>query len=138
MYIYIACAYAYLCVYMHVLHHVHTHFKHFQLSFLNVFKEMNVCVQNTVFLRRGYSFCFYSELGGHISKNLIGKSLEIPVNNLARPSFNVQRSRSLLFLAPTPTLQVIPCWKNRKLMYIKALDWFFGMFFFVLFCFFAA
>lgn len=69
VYIYIACAYAYLCVYIHVSYHVHTRCKHFRLSFFNVLKAMNVCVQNTVFLRRiGYSFCFYSELGGYISK----------------------------------------------------------------------
>lgn len=69
VYMYVARAYAYLCVYIHGSHHAHAHFKHVRLSFCNVLKAMNVCVQNTVFLRRiGYSFCFSSELGGHISK----------------------------------------------------------------------
>nr|KAF6319698.1 hypothetical protein mMyoMyo1_008437 [Myotis myotis] len=122
MYIYIACAYAYLCVYIHVLHHVHTHFKHFRLSFFNVFKEMNVCVQNTVFLRRkGYSFCFYSELGGHISKNLLGKSLEIPGTIQQGPLSMYRDPIPSSPLSPIPILQVIPCWKNRKLLFIKAL-----------------
>jgi len=77
MCIYSARAHACLCVCIHVAHRVHTHFKHFRLSFFNVLKAMNVCVQNTVFLRRiGYRFCFYSELGGHISKIGMGKAWE--------------------------------------------------------------
>lgn len=60
---------------------------------------MNVCVQNTVFLRRiGYSFCFYSELGGHISNIWLGKFLEIPVGvqqdpltGILVPSFSCPR-----------------------------------------------
>lgn len=51
--------------------------------FLNVLKTMNVCVQNTVFLRRisdRFFSCFYSVLGGYISNIWMGKSLKIPVS----------------------------------------------------------
>lgn len=120
VYIYIACAYAYLYVYIHVLYHVHTHFKHFRLSFFNVLKAMNVCVQNTVFLRRiGYSFCFYSELGGHISKIWMGKSLKIPVNIQQGPLLLYRDQISSSFLCPLPLLQVFPYGENR--MIIKTL-----------------
>lgn len=82
MCIYTLLVHMHICVYIYMYHIMSRHiFKHFRLSFFNVLKAMNVCVQNTVFLRRiGYSFCFYSELGGHISKIGMGKSQEIPVN----------------------------------------------------------
>lgn len=87
---------------------------------------MNVCVQNTVFLRRiGYSFCFYSELGGHISKTWMRKSLGILVNIQQDPLSMSRVPIPSFFLSPTPILQVISCKENRKLMFIKGLGWFF-------------
>lgn len=123
---YMACAYAYLCVYIHGSHHAHAHFKHVRLSFCNVLKAMNVCVQNTVFLRRiGYSFCFSSELGGHISKNVDGKKPGNSSDYSSRPSFIVQGPSSVLFLAPPNPPHLYPCRENRKLMFFKVLGWFF-------------
>lgn len=121
VYIYSAWAHACLCVCIHVAHRVHTHFKHFRLSFFNVLKAMNVCVQNTVFLRRiGYRFCFYSELGGHISEIWMGKSLRIPVNIQQDPLSRYRDPVPFSLLSFTPILQVIYSLlgkQNRKLMF---------------------
>lgn len=127
MCIYTLLVHMHICVYIYMYHIMSRHiFKHFRLSFFNVLKAMNVCVQNTVFLRRiGYSFCFYSELGGHISKIGMGKSQEIPVNIQQDPLSMHRDPIPSSFLFSIPIRQVIPHRENRKLLFIKALGWFF-------------
>lgn len=84
--------------------------------FFNVLKTMNVCVQNTVFLRRisdRFFLLLFCIRWVHF-KHLDGKKPDNPRENPARPSLNVQVEISPL--SHLCSLQVIPCGENRMLM----------------------